>query len=523
MNNLFYILITLVFLCLSLVYVKNTLHVFQQNRYEFYRYTEWLFDKNNVHYSNALVYVVLMLLCFVVPKGVRLSSILLITVVFTYMVIKKEMKTEYVKPLVYTGRVKRQIVVYAILSFIITFLLTKNLHNYLNLVGIISIYLPYLLIYLVAIITNPIENAVKKGFENEARDILKNDDNLIKVGITGSFGKTTTKNVVNDIISSKYLTLITPASYNTPMGITRTIREMYKPIYQVFICEMGADHVGEITYLMDFVKPKYGIVTSIGPQHLNTFGNLDNIIKEKMEEIERLPKDGVGIINLDNEYIANYKINNTCKVLSVGIENDKADYCAYGIKYSNAGTTFKVKLDGKVATFKTILLGSHNVTNILCGIALARELGLSKEEIIDGVANIKQVQHRLEIKKINGFTFIDNAFNSNPVGCKRSLEVLSMMNGKRVIVTPGLVDLGKEEANENYAFGAYMKDRADNVILVGEKNTEAIYRGLKDSGFDMNNVKVVNSEKEAFNEVYTKYSVKDTILLENDLPDAFIH
>lgn len=230
------------------------------------------------------------------------------------------MKTEYVKPLVYTGRVKRQIVVYAILSFIITFLLTKNLHNYLNLVGIISIYLPYLLIYLVAIITNPIENAIKKGFENEARDILKNDDNLIKVGITGSFGKTTTKNVVNDIISSKYLTLITPASYNTPMGITRTIREMYKPIYQVFICEMGADHVGEITYLMDFVKPKYGIVTSIGPQHLNTFGNLDNIIKEKMKEIERLPKDGVGIINLDNEYIANYKINNTCKVLSVGIE-----------------------------------------------------------------------------------------------------------------------------------------------------------------------------------------------------------
>ena len=145
MNNLFYILITLVFLCLSLVYVKNTLHVFQQNRYEFYRYTEWLFDKNNVHYSNALVYVALMLLCFVVPKSIRLPLILLITVVFTYMVIKKEMKTEYVKPLVYTDRVKRQIVVYAILSFIITFLLTKILHNYLNLVGIISIYLPYLL------------------------------------------------------------------------------------------------------------------------------------------------------------------------------------------------------------------------------------------------------------------------------------------------------------------------------------------------------------------------------------------
>ena len=163
------------------------------------------------------------------------------------------------------------------------------------------------------------------------------------------------------------------------------------------------------------------------------------------------------------------------------------------------------------------------MANILCGIALAKELGLSNEEIVRGVGNIKQVEHRLQIKNINGYTFIDNAFNSNPVGCKRSLDVLSLMNGKRVIVTPGLVDLGKEEDNANYEFGKYMNTRADFVILVGEKNTKAIYNGLKDGDFDMNNVKIVSSEKEAFNFVYANFTVKDTILLENDLPDAFLH
>ncbi len=526
MTKLIYILITIIFMASSLVYAKNAIHVFQQNRYEFYRYTEWLLDKNNYHYSKTVTYIILMIVSFFMPVSIRMAIVLTITIIFTIICLQTERDTEYVKPLVYTDRVKRQIVVYTIFSFIITYLLVKvswlSFRN-LGFVAILSVLLPYLLIYLVGAITTPLENGVKKKYENEARDILSSYNNLIKVGVTGSFGKTTTKNVINNIISEKYYTLITPASYNTPMGITRTIREMFKPIYQVFVCEMGADHVGEISYLMDFVKPKYGIVTSIGPQHLNTFGSLENIINEKMQEIEKLPQDGVGIINIDNEYIRNYKIKNKCKLVTVGIDSSDADYRAYYIKYSNKGTSFRVKLDGKVVTFKTILLGSHNVGNILCGIALAKELGLSNDEIKRGVANIKQVEHRLQIKNINGYTFIDNAFNSNPVGCKRSLDVLSLMEGKRVIVTPGLVDLGKEEDKENYEFGKYMNTRADNVVLVGEKNTKAIYNGLVDSGFDMSSVKIVSSEKEAFSYVYANFTVKDTILLENDLPDAFLH
>ena len=508
-------------LSLSFVYAKNALHMFQQNRYELYRYTRWLFNKNNFRISLTVIYILILLLLRLLLRNGGLFLQILVTVIFAILLIRKEINREYIKPLVLTARVKRQIAVFAVLLFIAT-LLDVRYVNY-PLKGILSIALPYLLIYPLALITSPIEEAVKKKFENEAREILKDYDGLIKIGITGSYGKTTSKNVIRDIISEKYYTLITPASYNPPMGITRTIREHFKPIYEVFVCEMGADHVGEISYLMDFVKPQYGIVTSIGPQHLNTFGSQENIIREKMQEIELLPEDGVGIINIDNEYIRNYKIKNRCKVVTVGISNTDADYVAYDIVYNKQGSSFKVKIGKSAVRFTTVLLGEHNIMNILCGIALAKELGMTNREIAKGVSNIRQVEHRLEIKNINGFTFIDNAFNSNPVGCKYALDVLSMMDGKRIIVTPGLIDLGREENEDNYEFGRYMKDRADFVILVGEKNSAYVRKGALEGGFDRDCILTVGSVREAFAYVYANFSKKDTILLENDLPDAFLH
>lgn len=509
----------IVFLALSLVYVKNALHMFQQNRYELYRYSKWLFNKNNIRYTNTLTYLLVLSITYLVFKSDIL--VLCLTIIYSIIAIELESNKEYIKELVYTARVKRQIAVMSVLMIVITYALVTYVPY--ALIPLFVIYLPYLLIYPMHIVTNPIESAIKKAYENNARKILNSMDDLTKIGITGSFGKTTTKNIVTDIISSSYLTLMTPASYNTPMGITRTIREMLKPIHEVFVCEMGADHVGEITYLMKFVKPKYGIVTSIGPQHLNTFKSMENIIKEKMQMIELLPEDGVGILNGDNEFINNYEINNTCKIVKVGIKNADVDYQAKNIKYSKDGSSFEIKIDKKNYKFKTALLGEHNIMNLLAGIALAIEMGIDIKTIVKNVSEVNRVEHRLELKNINGFTFIDNAFNSNPVGCKLSLDVLKLMPGKRIIVTPGLIDLGNKEKEYNYDFGSYMKDRADFVILVGEKTSQPILRGLQDSDFDMSKCIVCKSVKEAFTYVYANFSVKDTILLENDLPDAFLY
>ena len=516
------VMVLAVFLALSFVYVKNAIHMFQQNRYEFYRYTKWLFNKKNLHFTFTLVYLAVMILLSFLLKGMAQKLVILaLTVLMAIYLIMKEDRKEYIKDLVLTLRVKRQIVFFAVLWILFLYALSVVFENRLGLIAPFAVFFPYLMMYLVALLTLPLENFIKKRYENEARDILNGMDEMIRIGITGSFGKTTTKNIVKDIIGDSFYTLMTPASYNTPMGITRTIREYLKPIHEVFVCEMGADHVGEITYLMDFVKPKYGILTAIGPQHLNTFHNMDNIIHEKFEIIEKLPKDGVGIINIDNSYIREHPIHNTCKIVTIGIQNQEADLVARDIRYSKEGSSFSVDINGEEHRFETVLLGEHNIMNLLAAIALALELGISPEKLESSVRNVKRVEHRLELKKINGLTFIDNAFNSNPVGCKLSLDVLSRMDPRRVIVTPGLIDLGEKEDEYNYEFGSYMKDRADFVILVGEKQTAAILKGLRGSGFEEENILVVKTVKEAFNYIYAHMTPADAILLENDLPDAF--
>ena len=503
----------------AFVYCKHVLHMFQQNRYELYRYSKWLFNRNNIRPYISLIYIVLVLLAGTLFRKYATLLCLMITVVFTIFLLYAESKKNYVKDLVVTNRVKRQIVVMTILLMLFIYWL---IHLFdVDVVGVLCTILPYFLIYLMALITLPVENMIKKYYENKARNIIDNMDNLIKVGITGSYGKTSTKNIINDIINLNYFTLITPASYNTPMGITRTIREQLKPIHEVFICEMGADKVGDISYLMNFVKPKYGIVTSIGPQHLNTFHSIENIINEKMQEIEMLPLDGVGFINLDNDLIRSYEIRNNCRIVSVGIDNKDADLVAEKIRYTKDGSSFMLKYGNKNYKFKTLLLGKHNITNILIGVALALELGIDIKEIVKNVANIRQVEHRLEVKKINNITFIDDAFNSNPVGSRMALDVLQMMPGKRVIVTPGMIDLGSNQNQINKEFGKYMLDKADFVILVGQLQTQSIYDGLKEAGFDLDKVLVVKNVKDAFDYIYKHFSIRDTVLLENDLPDAF--
>lgn len=506
------------FLVVSLVPNKRALHMFQQNRYELYRYTKWLFRTANVT-TSLLVFTASCVLSFVLKNMGFFSLDIVIAHVAMILLVKSERKKEYIKKLVYTARVKRQIVVMAFLMFVFLVITIKR-NTTMALWG--AAIFPYLFIYPMAILTAPIEKMVKKHFEKEARSLLASHPTLMKIGITGSFGKTSVKNIVYDLLSERFYTLKTPASYNTPMGITRTIRELLKPIHEVFLCEMGADHVGEITYLMDFVQPKYGIVTSVGPQHLNTFGSLENIIQEKMQMIEKLPQDGVGIVNMDNSYIVNYPLKNHCRIVGVGIHNLNADYRAEQIIYQKDGTRFTVVHKEFSQVYHIPLLGENNVVNALLAIALALELGVSLPDTVRFAEEIRPIEHRLEQKVINGYHFIDNAFNSNPVGCKQSLDVLMRMPGKRVIVTPGLIDLGKEEFAANKEFAAYMKDRTDFVILVGQLQREALLAGLRESHYPEDNIHCVNTVKEAFTYVYQHFTSEDTILLENDLPDAFL-
>lgn len=514
-------------MCLAAVIpVKHALHMFQQNRYENGRYAGWI--RENISDSMAKN---------VLPMGLCLISLILgffhlpavIFMIFCILLFlygwMMEKGIAYIKPLVVTARVKRQIAVLAVLYVIVLAVILGCVPAsicYGVLTGCAWV-LPWVLLFPVGWITSPIEHGVQMHYLNDAKRQLEEHTGLVKIGITGSYGKTTTKNIMQAMLSEKFNTLMTPASFNTPMGITRTIREYLKPIHQVFVCEMGADHVGDITELMNFVHPSIGVVTSIGPQHLNTFGSQENIIREKMQMIEMLPQDGLGILNYDNDFIRSYQIRNTVKTVTVGIDHTNVDYHAENITYTPRGSRFTVVHGEERIELETKLLGKLNILNILAAVAAARYLGLSWTEIAHASRTMKQVEHRLELKVINGRHFIDDAFNANPSGSHMALDVLSMMPGKRVIVTPGMIDLGVKQDQINHDFGTYMKDKADAVVLVGETQTRPIKKGLEDAGYDMSHVTVLSTEKEAFGWVWQNTTSADTILLENDLPDAFNH
>ncbi len=500
---------------------KRALQMFQQNRYENGRYASWmkqgLGDKLTAMALAGMIALAAMILALIFRPGTVILAAA--AAVCAFLLYTDEKGQNYIKPLVVTARVKRQIAVQAVLLFLFSFLLVRTGLSFLSVMAMLV--MPWLIVFLTGWITLPVEKSVHAYYLNDAKRILREHTGLISVGITGSYGKTSTKNIMQAMLSEQYNSLMTPASYNTPMGIARTIREMLKPIHKVFICEMGADHVGDITELMNFVHPSIGVVTSIGPQHLLTFGSQENITREKMQMAELLPSDGVAVLNYDNALIREYRIRNQVKVITYGIEYKDADYRAEDISYSASGSSFTVVHGDERIGLETKLLGNLNILNILSAVACARYLGVEWKTIRRAVKNMKQVEHRLELKIINGHRFIDDAFNANPAGSAMALDVLSMMPGRRVIVTPGMIDLGERQAEINREFGRRMKGKADTVILVGRTQTAPIAEGLKETGFDTSDIIIVDTVKEAFAYVYQNTGSQDTILLENDLPDAF--
>lgn len=521
-----------------LVYIMNTssksIHMLQQNLYnENNRYLKWVFKNLKLSLFNLNLYGILFssFLFFSMSETLNILFILILMSVYVVsLFIDKERRRndQNKKPLVITKRVKRLIVTLSIIYLLPVVFVFFNIENRNICILILSILtsLNFFIVYLANVINYPVERMVYHHFERLAKNKLKSMVKLKVVGITGSYGKTSSKNILNDILNIKFNSLATPKSLNTFNGLMITVNNKLSKFDEVFIAEMGAYVKGEINGLCKLVNPKYGIITSIGTAHLETFGSEKNIIDGKMELIEYLPSDGVGVLNKDDIKQRNYKIKkkNHCKVLWVGIDSDDVDVRGSNIRCSYKGTTFDVEFRGndKVYTFETKLLGRHNVYNILSSLALGYEFGISIRELQQAVKKVRPVEHRLEIKKLGNFYQIDDAYNSNPVGAKSALDVLDMMDGTKVVVTPGMVELGEKEEELNREFGRQISAVADKVILIGENRTKPIKAGLKDKKFDEDNIYILNDVRDAYI-LLDKFKTEDDLyaLFENDLPDTY--
>lgn len=507
----------------SVVVLRRDLMMFQQNSYRPDRYFRWSKETGE---STGM-----MNLCFLVGAFLPLAgmipfmfSIPLNTLLMLWWFIRLA-GAKYKKPLVMTARAKRIFWVSFVLFIIMASLstLSGNL-KFVAAVCMALLYVSSLIMIAANNILKPYENSLTRRYINEAKDIINGIPGLKVVGITGSYGKTSTKHYLHRILSEHFETLMTPGSYNTTLGVVRTIREMMKPYTEVFIAEMGAKQPGDIREIAEIVHPQTGIITAVGEQHLQSFGSIENVQKTKFELVDALPADGLAILNNDFEYVANRKVDNV-KAVRYAVKDGNGISChVENVKTNRRGTSFTIIAEGhEPLELETRLVGECNISNLIAAVTCARALGVPDSKIKSAVKQIEQVEHRLNLKTTpSGITIIDDAFNSNPDGSRMALEVLcDMTPGKRIIITPGMIELGEKQEEYNRRFGELIAKNADVAIIVGKYNRDAILAGTEDGGMAKENVHIADSFAIA-QQILASVAVSgDTVLYENDLPDTF--
>ena len=505
--------------------LRRCLMMLQQNSYRPSRYRRWLSesaDSTSMWRLAGLVIFFIALSPFCKPAA---ADVLI--AIFAISLGVSLWRRKYKKPLVMTARAKRIFAVALLLVAVIAVLAIVLFPGGVQ-AAVVALLGCYCLSHLIIIAANwllkPVEGAITRHYYNDARRRLESMPDLRVVGITGSYGKTSTKHYLHRILSEQFDTLMTPGSYNTTLGVVRTVRELLKPYNEVFICEMGAKNVGDIREICDLVHPTLGIITAVGPQHLESFKTIERVQATKFELADAIPADGTVIVNDDFEMIANRPVAN-CHCLRYGISAD-APWRAVDIVYSPDGTEFTVTgPDGYRLPLHTRLMGEANVSDLLAAVVCAHTMGVADSKIAAAVASIEPVEHRLSIKRTaGGVTILDDAFNSNPVGSRMAMEVLSAMKGgKRIVITPGMVELGSEQYELNFELGKTISRCVDVAIIVSQVNREALVEGIRSTGkLPEANLHVVDTFAEAQQQVLPTLLAKgDTILYENDLPDTF--
>ena len=439
-------------------------------------------------------------------------------------------------PLVYTRRMLRLIISFSVLTVLFSVIAMIGTNAFSTLLPQGSIlknyryfilcFSPALVPYTVLLayyINKPLEKRINKKFVKKAESALEDRKDLIKIGITGSYGKTSVKEILKAFLSMKYEVLSTPESYNTPLGISKTVNNL-DDNDKIFIAEMGARRQGDIKELTKMVKPDIAVITGVTAQHLETFKTLKAIESAKYELIANMPAGGKAYFSSDNDITA--KMYEKCpysKVLAGLGDKMRGSVYAENVVISLSGSKFTLVINGEKVDIETRLLGVHNVSNVALAAAVAADFGVSLKDIALAAASLKPVRHRLErIDGKNGVIVIDDGYNSNPEGFKRAIELLSAHGGKKYVVTPGFVELGFSENEYNFKAGELMAGVADKAILVGRGGALHVKEGLLYQGYDPANILMVADLDEAKLKLTELLRPGDAVLFENDLMDKYL-
>jgi len=540
------IIVSILNACLLCVAARRPIQVFQQFGYRTSKFAKWSIDLVKQTFFGRLIAFAMvtfggMLILNIITYNhlptpylsyLGLLFYLGIGILFCLTIIfDKKPKV----PLKFTPRIKRLFVITFILTAVITYILlwlgsvVIDAWVFFALIALTPLILPQIIV-LANWLLFPLEAGIRTYYVRRAKRKLESPEfaHVTRVGITGSYGKTSCKNILTSMLEQKFKVASSPSSYNTPMGFALTINNILKPEHEILVFEMGLRYKRDISDLAKLFRPQHGILTAIGSQHIETMGSLEAIKAEKSELIRALPNDGIAILNGDSEKCIevynefDMPSKHLTKVAIKSDEKGKFFATATDVKVSKDGCTFTINLNDKPFQCTTKLLGLHNIQNILMCAAMAHKLGCTSDHIATAISLLEPTPHRLQlIQAQTGVIILDDSYNASEQGTAAALEVLSLFEGRKIVQTPGIVEQGKRAHQTNFNYAKQIAKVADHVIIVNKTNRQALNEGLESENYPADKTHIVNTLAEA-KALYPSLLKKgDVLLIANDLPDNF--
>ncbi|HWM08250.1 MAG TPA: UDP-N-acetylmuramoyl-tripeptide--D-alanyl-D-alanine ligase [Solirubrobacteraceae bacterium] len=498
------------------------LHAFQQEHYENARLYLWV--RRDLPERLGLRFALVALLGAVGEwLTVGAAGVLGAALFFAFATWSRDQ----VKPLVFTARARRLFAVALLIALVPPVLAGLLLGPVAAAVaGALCVLGLAWLLSLANVVLRPYQRLETRRYVRSARRKLEQVRPLV-VGISGSFGKTTTKACVAAALDPHGPAYPTPASFNSYLGVVRAINEGLEPRHETFVAELGSYRIGDIAELCELVEPTVGILTNLGPAHLERFGSMDAIEQAEGEVADALPEDGLFVTRADDERCRRVASDRArCRTLLFSpAPHEAADLWAESIAVASGGTDFEIRWrdDPEPLAVRSRLLGEPNVANLLAAAAVARDRGSTPAQIARALRRVAPPKHRLEpiVNQAAGIVVIDDSYNSNPIGAAAALGVLAAHEaGRRILVTPGMVELGPQEEEENRRLGELAAAVCDICLLAGPLAPH-IRAGLVGAGFDEGGIIVAADGPAAHAELAKLSRRGDVILFENDLPDVY--
>jgi len=415
----------------------------------------------------------------------------------------------------------------SIIFFEIYFLFKSNPFLFAFLKSLIFILCFPVIIGLSVLIFLPFDLLFKWLIILKAHQKIKRLKNLKIIGITGSYGKTSFKEILATLLGVKYKLVFTPENKNTPLGISAVILKNLKPETEIFVVEMSAWQKGDIKTLCKICPPDISVLTGINESHLERFKTIENTINTKFEIVKYAKPNALVFLNADNELIINNYKKFVFKKEVIFYGKDNIEYLGYKIKdisfnEEKLTQSFILEKDNKETFYEIPLLGEYAISTIIGAILLSSKLGLNESDIKTGLSFLKPIEHRLQPIKKDEFLIIDDSYNGNPNGAKEAIKVLSKFKNKRKIyVTPGLVETGERTKEVHLEIGKNLATAADLVILIKNSVTNYIIEGLLENGFKKENIIIFNSPLELQEKIKEILKPNDVVVFQNDWPDNY--